>query len=143
MNVDFSMQNSGGIRSEINQGDITTLEIYNMDPFNNQSVVFTMTVEEIKNFFTETGERLHVSGIIIENGTEGLIIKDISGNELSNETSLTLGINDYIPAVYESYFPLEKATIKDLTTAETIIQYLKTINSTLVYEGCNNISPIN
>ena len=63
LDTDCSFQNGGGIRSDIDQGDITTLEIYNMDPFNNQSVIFTMTVAEIKQFFQETGAGMHVSGL--------------------------------------------------------------------------------
>jgi hypothetical protein len=52
---------------------------------------------------------------------------------------LTIGINDYIPAVYDQYFPLEKADIQDLTTAETIIEYLDNINSTLSYDDCDRV----
>lgn len=137
LDVDISFQNGGGIRADIDEGDITALELYNMDPFNNQSVVFTMTIREIKDFLTETGAGLHVSGITLEKTEQDLIIYDESGKELEDNTSMTIGLNDYIPAVYDSYFPLEDADIKELTTAETIIQYLETVNSTVSYDGCN------
>ena len=136
MEVDFSFQNGGGIRADIDQGDITTLEIYNMDPFNNGSVVFTMTVAEIKNFFMNSGAGLHVTGISVQQLGEEIIIYDEYGIELSDSDILTLGTNDYIPAVYDQYFSFEEADIKELTTAETIIQYLKTINSTVSFDGC-------
>ena len=137
MNVDASFQNSGGIRVDISQGDITAFDIYSMDPFNNGSVVFTMSVAEIKNFFMTSGTGLHVSGISFEKTDTGLIIYDENGIELSEDTNLTIGLNDYIPAVYDSYFTYSEADIKELTTAETIIQYLKTNNSTVDYEGCD------
>jgi len=139
MQVDASFQNTGGIRADIDEGDITTLEIFNMDPFNNQSVIFTMTAGEISAFFSETGARLHVSGISLEQTQNGLKVFDESGHVLDDNDILTIGINDYIPAVYDQYFPLEKANIQDLTTAETIIEYLDNINSTLSYDGCDQV----
>jgi 5'-nucleotidase/UDP-sugar diphosphatase len=138
LHADFSLQNGGGVRAGIDQGDITTLDIYNMDPFNNQSVIFTMAVGEIKQFLKETRAGLHVAGITIEQNQTQLTFLDPEGNELIDSDSLVLGINDYIPAVYDAYFPLERASIQDFTTAESIISYLKTINSTIDYEGCNH-----
>ena len=108
-----------------------------MDPFNNGSVVFTMTAGEIKDFFRQTGAGLHVSGYTFEQTGTVISIFDESGNEIGDAELLTIGINDYIPAVYDDYFSFEEADIKELTTAESIIQYLKTINSTMDYEGCN------
>jgi len=137
LGTDCSFQNGGGIRSTINQGDITTLEIYQVDPFNNGSVVYTMTVGEIKQFFQETGAGEHVSGISLVQEQNVLRVYDEAGNELQDSKVLTIGINDYIPAVYDKYFPLEKADRKDFTTAEALIGYLKTINSTVDDEGCN------
>ena len=138
MNVDISFQNGGGIRADIAEGDITVLDIYNMDPFNNGSVVFTMTVSEIKNFLRQTSAGLHVSGISIEQEREEIIFYNDNGGVIADSEILTLGINDYIPAVYDNYFSINDADIRELTTAETIIQYLKTINSTVDYEGCNH-----
>ena len=139
MNVDASFQNGGGIRSDIDEGDITTLEIYNMDPFNNGSVIFTLTAGEVEDFFIQTGAGFHISGIdfVVESEND-LTIYDDEGNAFAEDDLITIGINDYIPAVHDSYFPLEKASIQELTTAETIIEYLKTINSTVDAEGCEN-----
>lgn len=137
MQVDVSFQNGGGIRADINEGDITILEIFNMDPFNNGSVIFTMTAGEIKNFFLQTGTGMHVSGISFERIGNDIVIYDEAGSEINDAEVLRIGINDYIPAVYDSYFSFDDADVKELTTAETIIEYLKTMNSTLDYEGCD------
>lgn len=137
LGTDCSFQNRGGIRAGIDQGEITKLEIYDMDPFNNNSVIFTMTVAEIKHFFQETRAGEHVTGITLQQDQDRLLIYDEAGREMQDQETITIGINDYIPAVYEDYFPLEKAQILDFTTAEAIINYLKTINNTLDYEGCN------
>ena len=50
MNVDITFQNTGGIRSDLNAGDILKREIYSIDPFNNGSVTYTLSIAEIKNF---------------------------------------------------------------------------------------------
>ena len=54
MNVDLTFQNSGGIRSSLDEGDITVREIYEISPFNNGTVIYEMTVAEIKEFTTLT-----------------------------------------------------------------------------------------
>lgn len=135
--TDASFQNGGGIRADIDEGDITTLEIFNMDPFNNGSIVYTMTAREVASFFVQTGAGLHVSGIELTPDGQDLIIRDEDGNEYADDDLITIAINDYIPAVYENHFPLDKAQLQDQTTAESIIQYLKTINSTVDSDGCN------
>jgi 2',3'-cyclic-nucleotide 2'-phosphodiesterase (5'-nucleotidase family) len=137
MQVDISFQNSGGIRADIDQGEITTLDIFNMDPFNNGSVVFTMTAAEIKNFFILTRAGLHITGVTLEQSGGEIRMFDEAGNEIRDTDVLTIGTNDYIPAVYDAFFSIEDAEIRDLTTAETLIQYLKTMNSTLDYENCD------
>ena len=138
LDVDVSFQNSGGIRAGIDQGDITKMEIYNMDPFNNQSVVFTMTVDEIRNFFLKSGAGLHVEGINLKWSEEDLIISDENGQVLHGSQVLKVGMNDYIPAVYEAFFPLEEADVKSVTTAESIIHYLESSDQEVNYSDCNN-----
>ena len=138
MDVEVSFQNGGGIRADIDEGDVTALEIFQMDPFNNGSVVFTMTAREIKDFFIETRVGLHVSGINMERFENDIIIRNEQGVNIDDATELTIGVNDYIPAVNDSYFSIADAEIRDLTTAESILSYLKTMNSTLNYEGCNH-----
>ncbi|MBT6006771.1 MAG: bifunctional metallophosphatase/5'-nucleotidase, partial [Prolixibacteraceae bacterium] len=44
MNVDVAFQNTGGIRSSLDEGDITIREIYEIEPFNNGTVIYEMTV---------------------------------------------------------------------------------------------------
>ncbi|MEQ9306058.1 MAG: bifunctional UDP-sugar hydrolase/5'-nucleotidase [Marinoscillum sp.] len=136
LKVDLSFQNGGGIRSDIDEGDVTALDIYNMDPFNNNSVIFTMTVGQINDFFAETGAGLHTSGLDIQQDGQRIILYR-NGQKLENQEVVTIGTNDYIPAVYDKHFPLEQAEILEITTAEALITYLESINSTMDYEGCS------
>lgn len=135
LGTDISFQNGGGIRNSLDQGDVTVREIYEIDPFNNGARIYSMSVGMIRHFFEESGAGLHYSGVIFENSDNGILIKSLDGSVLADETILTVGVNDYIPAVYEYYFPSDP-TIDDKTTAELIIDYLRN-NPTIDYNDCN------
>jgi len=136
MNVDITFQNTGGIRSDLNQGDITTREILEISPFNNGTVIYNMTVLDIKNFLAGSGSGFYYSGVQINQVGNTIEITDLNSNLLSDNTELTLGTNDYIPAVYDSYFPVN-GDIQVLTAAETIIYYLENVNSEVDYPNCS------
>ena len=130
MNVDLTFQNTGGVRNILDKGDITEREIYSIDPFNNGSVTYSMTIEEVKTFLKGSGEGLYYAGLTIEQSGNSIIFKNENGDILNDNTIITLGLNDYIPAVHSNYFT-STPTIKEFTTAETIINYLNN-NSALV-----------
>ncbi|MCF8222757.1 MAG: bifunctional metallophosphatase/5'-nucleotidase [Bacteroidales bacterium] len=137
LQTDISFQNPGGIRADIDEGDITLLEIYNVDPFGNGLLKYEMTVSAIKDFLEGTGAGFYYSGIMIESdpGT-GVIIKDQQGNILEGDRVLSVAINDYIPSIHESYFP-EPAEVYDMTTADAIIAYLRNLSEPLDYKECS------
>ena len=136
MSVDITFQNTGGIRSTLDEGDITVREIYEMDPFSNGTVIYDMTVSEIKEFLMGSGSGFYYSGVQIEQLGNSIEIKDMNNTTLSNDYVLTLGINDYIPAVWDNYFPVD-GTIQPLDSADTIIYYLENINNEVNYPNCS------
>ena len=136
MNVDVTFQNTGGVRSALNEGDITKREIYEISPFNNGTVIYEMSVLDIKNFLKGSGSGFYYSGIQIEQDGNDVEIKDINDNIISDSTILTIGTNDYIPAVYENYFPIN-GNVQSLTAAETVISYLENNNNQVNYPNCN------
>jgi len=135
LEVDVTFQNSGGIRSTLNKGEITIREIYEIDPFNNGTIIYSMTVAEIKDFIRGSNSKHFYSGITIDNENGALQILDENGNPLSDNQILSVGINDYIPTVDDIYFPSE-GEIQGFSTAEALIHYLKNINSTVSYQDC-------
>ncbi len=136
MNVDVCFQNTGGIRSGLNEGDITKREIYEISPFNNGTVIYEMTVLDIKKFLKGSGSGFYYSGIQIQQMEQDIEIRNIQGQILADETTLSLGLNDYIPAVYDKYFP-EDGKIQIMTDAETIISYLSRNTNPVDYSNCN------
>lgn len=136
MEVDFTNQNLGGIRAGIDEGPITRFEIFAMDPFNNGSMAFTKSVAEFEAFFCEAGQRFLFTGIQVDESGGDVQIVDANGVPLADDTMLTMGVNDYLVAVYDDFFDVQQADIRDYTTAEAIIGYLQTINPSINFEGC-------
>ena len=137
LDVDVTFQNRGGVRSHLDQGDITVREIYEIDPFNNGTLIYEMSVAGIKSFLAGASSGFYYSGIQIELAGSNILIKDLSGNLIPDNTVLSVGINDYIPAVYNNYFP-ENGVMQPYTTAEAIIYYLVNINDQVNYPNCQN-----
>ncbi len=137
MNVDITFQNTGGVRSNLNEGYILKSEIYSIDPFNNGSVTYTMTVAEIKNFLKGSKASLYYSGVIIEQDNNSIIIKNKNNEILNDNETLTIGLNDYIPAVYDNYFT-KNPIFLPYTTAETLINYLENTTAPINYTTINS-----
>jgi len=142
MNVDLTFQNTGGIRASLNEGDILKREIYTIDPFNNGSVTYSMTVGEIKNFLKNSGAGFYYSGGTIEQQGNDIVIKNDNQEILSDNSNLTIGLNDYIPAVYDTYFT-QSPTFLPYTTAEAIINYLENNSSPINFTNYNNYFKFN
>ena len=100
-------------------------------------VIYNMSVSDIKTFLIGSGSGFYYSGIQIEQVGSDLQIKDLDGEIIGDNTIISLGINDYIPAVHDSYFPANP-DIQSITTAEAIIYYLKNINSQINYSYCDH-----
>ena len=137
MNVDVSFQNSGGVRSYLDKGDITKKEIYTIEPFNNGTVKYEMTVKEVKEFLIGSKSGFYYSGIQINQRGSIVEVKDKFGSVLNDAAVITVGVNDYIPAVHDNYFPTNN-DVQNLTAAESIIYYLQNIKSEVNYTSCGN-----
>ena len=137
MGVDVTFQNTGGVRANLDNGDITKKEIFQILPFNNPMMIYNMTVAEIKAFLKGTGSGFYYAGVIFEKGNNEVIVKDLSGNIIADNTVLKVGVNDYVPAVFDSYFPTT-SLVQPETDAETVIKYLKQTSTKINYSAGNN-----
>lgn len=137
MNVDVTFQNTGGVRSSLNEGEITKREIFEISPFNNGTVIYEMSVSDIKNFLKGSRSGFYYSGIQLKQIGDDIRIENLNGTIIPDTTILTVGTNDYIPAVYKNYFP-SYGDVQSFTAAETVISYLENNNSQVNYPNCNN-----
>ena len=135
MNVDIALQNAGGIRAGLDVGEITTREVYRMDPFNNDAHIYTFTVSDFTKFLKESNAGFYYSGLQITQNGDAIELRDSGGALLNANTSITLGINDYIPAVYDDYF-ISTPQVQPFTTAELLIKHLENRTTSVSYPDC-------
>ncbi len=137
LQVDITIQNLGGLRSRIDEGEITKFEIYELDPFNNQAVIYRITASELKSFLQETSLAISYTGLNITKSGDEIVLTDTNGDPIDDNTTFTLGMNDFIPALYEDYFTFDQVDIQDRTTAEVLIDYLENGLPFINFEGCS------
>jgi 5'-nucleotidase/UDP-sugar diphosphatase len=137
LNADISFQNGGGVRNNIQQGDIRKLDIFSVSPFNNGVVIYEMSIAQVKNFLKNSESGFYYSGINIQNENGLLTIRNQIGVILDDNLIVKVAINDYIAAVHDSFFP-EMGVIHKLTAAETLIYFLENIQSDIDYSDKNN-----
>jgi 5'-nucleotidase/UDP-sugar diphosphatase len=111
--------------------------VYAFDPFNNGAVIYEMSVSEIKAFLKGSGSGVYYSGIRISQEANSVVIRDMNNTVIPYSTILRVGINDYIPAVYDNYFPAV-GDIQAYSTAEAIMYYLENINDQVNYPDCEH-----
>jgi 5'-nucleotidase / UDP-sugar diphosphatase len=150
LKTDLAFQNRGGIRvSSLPAGPITLKDIYQLDPFGNQVVTFRMKPDEIRSliiyaFALEKGIDLQVSGmsykvLVDERGNcVDVEMNDPSGKPLDPLREYSVAMNSYIAATYR-FSHADPGTTGTLTTAELLIEYLKTIKK-VNYTGVKRAS---
>jgi 5'-nucleotidase / UDP-sugar diphosphatase len=147
--VDFAFQNSGGIRiPNLPKGNILYKDVFRLDPFGNQVVTYSMTLQEIKSLIINSYNRnkepdLMVSGmkyktVVDQNGVcTDVEMTDYSGNPFDSSRKYTVGMNSYIGATY-TFDHTDPGTTNFDTTAQTLINYLKDVKA-VSYEGTKRI----
>ncbi len=132
---DFAFQNKGGIRIQsLHEGEIKLKDIYRLDPFGNQVVIYKMSGKEIgililNAYKKERDADLIPSGMsyVITKGENGkaaeVIIADSKGRLLNPGKTYTVALNSYISAAY-SFEHSNSETTLDMTTEECLIRYL-------------------
>lgn len=138
LNVDFAFQNQGGIRIQnIPRGNITLKDVYQLDPFNNQIVVYRMNLVEIASlicnaFNIDKSIDLQVSGLnyTVTTTAEGkcgsVEIIDNSGNPLDPRKNYSVAVNSYVAASYR-FDHHDPGITASQTTVQVLIDYLSDV----------------
>ncbi|WP_029036275.1 bifunctional metallophosphatase/5'-nucleotidase [Salinimicrobium xinjiangense] len=135
--ADIVFQNYGGIRATLDYGKITPFDIYTIDPFQNGLDTFSMTVGEVEDFLNVSyAPSLAYSGIKMERRNGRVELITANGNLLSNSTTVTVALSDYLSHVYSQDFT-QPVTTFEKTTAEYLIDYLMQHQSVIDLDGCN------
>jgi len=138
LKVDFAFQNQGGIRIQhIPNGNITMKDVYQLDPFNNQIVIYRMNLAEITSlicnaFNIEKSIDLQVSGLnyTITTNNEGkcgsVEIIDNLGKPFNPAKEYTVAVNSYMAASYR-FNHRDTGTTASQTSVQVLIDYLSDV----------------
>lgn len=150
--TDFAFQNAGGVRiPTLPAGDIKLKDIYRIDPFGNQVVLFTMNANEIKSLIKNAFNR-EKSIDLYPSGMKYTVITDasgictdvemfgIDGNPVDNTKEYKVGVNSYIAASYK-FDHRDAGSTHVNTTAQTLIEYLGSVKI-VDYQGSNRTTVI-
>ena len=142
--ADFAFNNTGGIRIDrLKKGPITVKDVYNIDPFNNEVVVYKMTGKQLERFIMETYKKngrypSYVSGMTYTVITEAdgypksVEIKPDKGR-FSKDATYKVAMNSYMASTVR-FESIDDGESQYMTSEEMTIKYLKT-KKTVSYNG--------
>ena len=144
--AEISLVNPGGVRIDNHPaGDITVLDVLEMDPFDNHAAVLNLTGEQLKVMMLSYCHNTvfsfpYVGGITCKIITEKLNpkkIKDIvlyqpDGKRLNMKRTYRVATNSYIPAT--STIPEGSEHELNIQTTDVIMRYLEK-KGTVNYQG--------
>ena len=143
--VEIAFQNNGGIRVDnFPGGDITIKDVYQLDPFGNEIILFYLTPAEIRSLILNAYNReleidLQTSGIIYT------VLTDAAGKGLDVEILLSdgsvpdegkayaTGISSYIASSYQ-FDHKDEGTSLYTITAQSLINFIRN-KKALDYKG--------
>ena len=138
--ADFSFQNTGGVRvNHLKKGPITVKDVYSIDPFRNDMVMYQMTGEQVKKFILNSyrkngGFPSYVSGMTYEVRDDGRSVWiDMDGGNFSTKNIYKVTINSYMATtvVIES---VDEGRSLFKTSEEMMIEFLRK-HKTVDYQG--------
>ncbi len=134
--ADVSFQNTGGVRSTLNEGEITVEKIYQIDPFSNSMMLYKKSVEEIETFLEKSHSGFYYNGLIIRNENNTAQLYSSTADLLDDTIMLSIAVNDYVAAVHSSFFGQNGKSLS-YTSADAIISYLRDTNTEINYPACD------
>ena len=129
--ADFAFQNTGGIRvTHLKKGPITVKDVYSIDPFNNEVVVYEMTGAQVKKFILNTfrkngGYPSYVSGMTYKISDDGKQVwVDVKGGNFSTHKIYKVAMNSYMASTVDIESEDEGRSMF-MTSEEMLIEFLR------------------
>ena len=152
MGTDFAFMNPGGIRADLDQGEITWGEAYNVQPFGNSIVTMDMTGKQIKDALEQQWsgsypKMLQISGLsyIWEKdapiGQRIVEITDENGNPLNPEQSYRVAVNNFLATGGDGFTEFKEGinVVTGPTDLETMVEYIKNFEGSISAPEQNRI----
>ncbi len=143
--TDISLINPGGVRIDrLSKGDVSVMDIYSMDPFGNEMILFSMSGHELASLLKSAygfDENLPIypSGMKSkylldqEGDVTAVELFTESGEPLDLEKVYTVSMNSYMASVYV-FEQDDPGTGLFRPTAESMIDYLKELKRIPSYQ---------
>ena len=130
--ADFAFQNTGGVRvNYLKKGPITVKDIYSIDPFDNDVVVYEMTGQQVKNFIINSfrkngGYPSYVSGMTYEMQTNGKLSVYVTpdSGRFSTKATYKVAMNSYMASTVR-FESVDDGQSQYMTSEEMMIEFLR------------------
>ena len=129
--ADFAFQNTGGVRvNYLNKGPITIKDVYSIDPFNNEVIVYQMTGEQMKKFILNSyrkngGHPSYVSGMTYKVSDDGQNVwVEMEGEQFSTKKTYKVAFNSYMASTV-NIESVDDGESMFMTSEEMMIEFLR------------------
>lgn len=133
MKTDFAFMNPGGIRDDIEQGEVTWGELYNVQPFNNDLVKMTLTGQQIINLLNQQWENgktrmLQISGLAYtwsNNQVNGVYLPD--GTAINPTAEYTVTANSFLAGGGDGFTVFNEGENREVgpVDLDALVNYVK------------------
>ena len=138
--ADFAFQNTGGVRvNYLKKGPITVKDVYSIDPFNNEVIVYQMTGEQVKKFILDSyrkngGHPSYVSGRTYKVSDDGRNVwVDMEKEPFSTKKTYKVAFNSYMASTVDVE-SVDEGKSLFMTSEEMMIEFLRR-RKTVDYQG--------
>ena len=129
--ADFAFQNTGGVRVKyLKKGPITVKDIYSIDPFDNDVVMYQMTGEQVKKFILNSyrkngGYPSYVSGMTYKVSDDGgSVWINMDGASFSTSKVYKVAFNSYMASTVKIE-SVDEGRSMFKTSEEMMIDFLR------------------
>ena len=129
--ADFAFQNTGGVRvNYLKKGPVTVKDVYSIDPFNNDVVVYEMTGAQVKKYILNSyrkngGHPSYVSGMTYSVSDDGRNVwVEMVGEQFSTKKVYKVAMNSYMASTVTIESEDEGRSMF-MTSEEMLIEYLR------------------
>ena len=138
--ADFAFQNTGGVRvNYLKKGPITVKDVYSIDPFNNDVVMYQMTGEQVKKFILNSyrkngGHPSFVSGMTYSMSDDGnRVWINMEGENFSTKKIYKVAFNNYMASTV-NIESVDEGRSMFMTSEEMMIEFLRN-HKVVDYQG--------
>ena len=145
--ADIAVQNCGGVRYEtLPKGGITVGDVFRLDPFGNDLMVFNLTGAEVKELLkaicrADDYGPAYVSGITYQidlgrtnREVKGIKVRGEKGGKFDEKRTYKVALNSYVSSVADYKRADKEGTNLHMKSADAIIKYLEQ-RPTIDYKG--------